>query len=32
MVLTAILYMLMATPLTLLSRRLERRLAVEVPA
>jgi len=32
MVLTAILYMLMATPLTLLSRRLERRLAVEAPA
>jgi His/Glu/Gln/Arg/opine family amino acid ABC transporter permease subunit len=32
MILTAILYMLMATPLTLLSRRLERRLAAEVPA
>jgi polar amino acid transport system substrate-binding protein len=32
MILTAILYMLMATPLTLLSRRLERRLAIEVPA
>lgn len=31
MILTAILYMLMATPLTFLSRRLERRLAVEAP-
>jgi polar amino acid transport system substrate-binding protein len=32
MILTAILYLLMAAPLTLLSRQLERRLAVEAPA